>query len=439
MTIEEMKNDANWPDFAKTPEAVTQYALREADRSIKYVSWLYFIGGEAYQRTWAFKRTKARGFEITEVERKGTPEEYAIQKNIYWAGMAGWQVVFSKPAEDIPSPGVCYYYWQSDFDTWHTEKPIGTVKEILNFSELYENETFKFCGYSSKEPLISYLREWKKNPQVEYFGKLGIMSSALLMNKCKKDRQFIKFLQTNAGQCSAYGPRATVYAYDHGMTIHDANWHLWRIREANRRLARLRDKKKIKPDVLKLIKYLDENKIPVSNYADYWEALVELGFDMSDTKNIYPKDFQRMHDLRVDEYAALKDRRDKAKRRKLYADFKKESQRWQRYERKGDQFEIVIAPTVQSLRKEGRSLHHCVGKMGYEKKMAEGRCIIAFLRKTEEPEKPFVTIEFIPKDRRISQIYGDHDSKPEQEVLDFAKEWEKVLAKALKRKAAGAV
>ena len=123
----------------------------------------------------------------------------------------------------------------------------------------------------------------------------------------------------------------------------------------------------------------------------------------------------------------------------MYADFKKESQRWQRYEHKGEQFEIVIAPTVQSLRKEGRSLHHCVGKMGYDKKMAEGRCIIAFLRKTEEPEKPFVTIEFIPKDRRISQIYGDHDSKPEQEVLDFAKEWEKALAKALKRKAAGAV
>lgn len=430
MTLEEMKNDANWPEFAKVPSPLFQYAQERACNRNQFVSWLYVLGNEVYIRTFAYKETKARGFEFTEVERKGTPEEWAIQKNMWFANIGGWQVVYKKPIGDITSGSwSCSVFWESNFDKWSTEKPIGVYSKILNLDDLFQAEAFRFCGYKAGEPLLEYLRAYKQNPQVEYFGKLGIHYSKALLNKAQKDRRFIKFLQQEE-DAKHYGPKAVIFAYDHKMTLPEAEKHLYRLGQANRRLSRLHNKSKIKPDVIRLIEYIDSRKIPVATYEDYWEACVELGLDMKDTKNLYPQDFQRMHDLRADQYDSLKDRRDRKQKRKLYEDFKKQANAWKPYEVHGEIFSILIPGNIRDLKREGNRLHHCVGKMGYDKKMAEGRSLIAFLRKAEDESTPFVTIEYIPSQKRIQQIYGDHDSKPAPEVVEFANEWAQTLAAA---------
>ena len=77
---------------------------------------------------------------------------------------------------------------------------------------------------------------------------------------------------------------------------------------------------------------------------------------------------------------------------------------------------------------EGRALHHCVGS--YIDRVAEGRCLIVFVRRVEEPKKPYVTVEV--RDGKIAQIHGDHNSDPTEEVKKFVDLWSrKVLPIAL--------
>lgn len=432
MTLEEMKNDANWPDFAAVPEEVMEYAHRTADNHKQFCTWFYLIGEDVYSRTWAYIETKKRGFEIIEVERYGTncPKGWTIQKNMYFVGMAGWQVVFSKPAKDICSGYYSYsYFWADKFDIWGHEKRAGVWRKLLNADAIFKNEHFKHCGWSGKDDVIDYIRLWKKDPAVEYFGKLGLKYSKLLANKAKKDKQFVRFLRTDG--IGEYSPKTILRAYEDHISLETAKGVI----TAERELRDLYLRKTIKPDCYRIWNYIEENEIKLREYEDYWRACVELGLDMKDTKNLFPKYFKRMHDLRTSEYASYKAMKKKEERRNLTKRIRQEAEKWQQYETTSDQFSIIFARSVKDMVHEGDCLHHCVGRMGYDVKMADGRSLIAFLRKTEDVNEPYVTIEYSPSEKKIRQIYGDHDSKPAPEVIEFAESWAKRISKDLRRKA----
>ena len=53
--------------------------------------------------------------------------------------------------------------------------------------------------------------------------------------------------------------------------------------------------------------------------------------------------------------------------------------------------------------------------MGYMDKHNKGQTFILFLRKEEEPDIPYYTIEI--KGDEILQWYGAHDKKPDKEVV----------------------
>ena len=71
------------------------------------------------------------------------------------------------------------------------------------------------------------------------------------------------------------------------------------------------------------------------------------------------------------------------------------------------------------LIKEGEILHHCVGKMGYDQKFVREETLIFFIRNKENPDIPFVTIEYSLSNHKVLQSYGDHDSKPDESVLHY--------------------
>lgn len=67
---------------------------------------------------------------------------------------------------------------------------------------------------------------------------------------------------------------------------------------------------------------------------------------------------------------------------------------------------------------EGRKQHHCVGREVYLKKHNQGKSYILLLRKKEEPNVPYYTIEI--RGEEILQWYGKFDKKPDKEQVD---EW----------------
>ena len=65
--------------------------------------------------------------------------------------------------------------------------------------------------------------------------------------------------------------------------------------------------------------------------------------------------------------------------------------------------------------------HNCVGKMGYIQEMAKRSTIICFLRKSEEPDKSFVTIELDPNRKTIRQAYAERNHACPKDALAFIK------------------
>ena len=117
------------------------------------------------------------------------------------------------------------------------------------------------------------------------------------------------------------------------------------------------------------------------------------------------------------------------KNKAIVADFKAAAKKYKAFEFTGEEFAIIIPNKLQDLKREGKALNHCVGCAGYDQKMVKGQSFIAFLRHTDKIKKPFVTIEFETKSNKIVQIYGYHDSTPPEDVLKFAKAWERRVKK----------
>ena len=129
-----------------------------------------------------------------------------------------------------------------------------------------------------------------------------------------------------------------------------------------------------------------------------------------------------MHDLRTNEWGS--------KRAKINAQkFRKVADGLKEYEYSGQKYIIVIPKGVKELKDEGKALEHCVGKMGYDKKMLDGVSFIAFLRNKQAPDQPYVTIEYGLKEKRVLQCYGKNDSRPNKDVLEFVDAWAKEVRK----------
>lgn len=427
MTLRELECDCNFL-YSIEPTEIIRYISKKAWSHTQYVAWLQIIGDDVVVRTWAFRRRKDKPLQWTEVERKSLEcGDWSVRKNMYLTTMSGYKVVYCQAENKIRYSS--YFGYESEpviFNRWGTEKSANIYAPIINIKDLFECDKYKYCGYSGEcWNLFKYLRMYNEDPATEYFGKMGITPSKMLMNKCKKDRNFINFLRENAKDVNLYGVTATIYAYENKKTIEWASDYLYHKRSCERDTSDFKDIKIIKPDRIRICKYACDNKIGIRTYRDYWNACVNLGFDMRDTKNLYPNDFQRMHDMRIDEWNAIKAKQTEKERKQFYRAFAKKAAGLQELTFEDDTYKVIIPKNVSDLKNEGNKLHHCVGKMGYDKKMLEGRCIIGFIRLKTEEENPYVTCEY--EKGIIKQCYADHDSKPKKEIIEFANKWAKYV------------
>ena len=92
---------------------------------------------------------------------------------------------------------------------------------------------------------------------------------------------------------------------------------------------------------------------------------------------------------------------------------------------------IVLPKSADDLKEEGRTLHHCVAT--YAERVAKGQTMILFVRKVEEPEKPFFTMEW--KDHHVVQCRGSHNCAMPKDVEAFVKAFEKRMKKGTDKKA----
>ena len=162
-------------------------------------------------------------------------------------------------------------------------------------------------------------------------------------------------------------------------------------------------------------------------YRDYLRECEQLHFDLHDREILFPKDLVAAHDRTMKQIAFEKNKADQEKFQKAVNKLEKFA--WQ----KGG-FLIRPAREQMELTAEGKALHHCVG--GYIRDMAEEKTVIFFLRKANEPDKPFYTLELQKK--RVIQCRTEHNASYDRnpDVKNFVDMWmEKIVKSGGKKKA----
>jgi hypothetical protein len=79
---------------------------------------------------------------------------------------------------------------------------------------------------------------------------------------------------------------------------------------------------------------------------------------------------------------------------------------------------------VAELKAEGKALHHCVGT--YAERVANGSTNIFFIRKAEQPDTPYYTLE-IGQNGSIVQCRGNKNHNAEGDVLWCAQNFQRAL------------
>ena len=159
---------------------------------------------------------------------------------------------------------------------------------------------------------------------------------------------------------------------------------------------------------------------------------------MTKRENRFPKDFMRMHDLRIAQFREQKELEDTKKREELALKFSSVAEKYLPLQHnKRSAFICIIAKTPSELVKEGEYLHHCVGSLNYERKFADEQSLIFFIRTKDKPEVPFVTLEYSLITHKILQCYASHNKKPDDDILHYVnKVWLPYANKAIKKLAA---
>lgn len=329
-----------------------------------------------------------------------------------------------------------YDWGYLDDKYFNKEAPIINKEYILSIPK-YKYSAID-CFQTSKH-IMDYLRTYEKHPKAELLVKCGLYflaTSKQILNKCEKDKNFCKWLYKNTENIKCYYYKSSIIkAYNSNKDIEQT----FRLDESKRQLKRdgyfNHLKTVFQNDLDDFIQYLKKQYVSASMYQDYLSACEYLNLDMTLSKNRYPHDFRYWHDLRINEYNSKKAEQDAKLKKELYSKFAKVAKKYAKLERKqAENYAIIIPTSPKDLVNEGNILHHCVGSMGYDKKFADEKSLIFFIRDINKLDEPLATLEYSLSNHKILQCYADSDSTPDNNILHFVnKIWLPYANKKIKR------
>lgn len=162
-------------------------------------------------------------------------------------------------------------------------------------------------------------------------------------------------------------------------------------------------------------------------YRDYLKDCIALRLNLDDKDVLFPPDLKAAHARTI---AEVKYQADAAKKELFF----RETQRlkWMEWEKDGILIRLPV--DAKELIAEGAYLHHCVG--GYADRMANGKTTILLIRRAEEPNTPFYTLEWLNGKVQQCRTMRNASYEKDERVFEFVTEWVKKIAKKGKKKKA---
>lgn len=375
---------------------------------------------------------------VTKIFSMGAPEEYRIEDKviaIYKPGRITAEMLYKRRGGWQTTNGIVGYYGGDPEDHISlTEVDVNAIYGLDNMPTL-----LKYCGLkeyysaSGRNRHISPIRFFDgyiRNNEIEMLSKLGLTYIADIIIQ-RKGTSILADGKKLYDKLMIHPDRIRSLIKTKGKS------RLWEIYRMEKRLGiHLPDEfiKKLSKDgylnlnlieecigyssVQKCIHYLERNKWNVVEYSDYLRLKAAAGYDMTNTVNVFPKDLAEAHQRIVDESNREANRKKIEDRNRKFeaiaADYTRNSKI---FSFKGDRFIIRPAASAGEIIEEGATLHHCVGASDtYMQKHNERKSFILFLRRVEEPEIPYCTIELSPE-YEVKQWFQAYDRKPDKDVI----------------------
>ena len=322
----------------------------------------------------------------------------------------------------------------------------------VNLDYLERFQEFQYSEYKNAEyaDILGYLRLYKKFPEMEYLVKSGLPYYALsktILRQIRKDKSFHKWLIRHKDYTMERGwyyCKTLLQAHKKHLPIKQVQAFEERKRDLThdhhkKFVCQLVIKKGVKGEYERFFAYIDKHGISEYVYLDYAQACRYLGLDLTDDNIRYPKDFKRWHDIRIQEMTVIKNEEERKANRLRAKEERLRKKRLEKEQRElaenflkaaekylplagfteDEHYAIFIAQSQAELIKEGNALSHCVGRSGYDRKMANEETLIFFVRKMDALDTPFVTLEYSIKQKKVLQCYTYGNQKPEEKVLEF--------------------
>lgn len=265
-----------------------------------------------------------------------------------------------------------------------------------------------------------YLTYWAKNPAMEYIVKGGLYRLAAEVSELIRSPYSglrtldAKTLRRYAGDLIRYnGGYNALLAFE---SLDKSGWHgdpreVIRFMEQSSDYNRIADLARY-TGLKRINDYLEKYKCrDVRELQDYWHMQEALGANMTEKKVLFPDNLSKAHDETVKEYNKRKDEI-------MVHGFQLAAQRIEKqFSFMAGGIMIVVPKTADDLVNEGKTLSHCV--RSYAERVAKGETVILFVRKAEEPEKPYFTMEVC--NGRVVQLRGKNNCAPKADVTKFEK------------------
>lgn len=161
-----------------------------------------------------------------------------------------------------------------------------------------------------------------------------------------------------------------------------------------------------------------------NDWLDYLQMAAEVGYDMREEHAMFPKDLKEAHDAVIPLHRELVRKNTK----KSFEPYAKLAKRYE-WTEDGSPYMITAPQAAIDIVDEGLKLNHCVHN--YVKKVMTRKCHILFLRRTIEPNKPYVTIEI--QGREVRQFRGVNNKQPDEATCDFVKDYRDWLAGGMRQ------
>lgn len=173
-----------------------------------------------------------------------------------------------------------------------------------------------------------------------------------------------------------------------------------------------------------LSNYLKKQSGNVRLYQDYIRDCEKLGYNLSSSIVLYPKELKRKHEetVRLVMYSTTPE------------EIKASRRRAKELKRNGMEYShkrlcALVPEDTSDIIREGALMEHCVG--GYARSHALGETTIIFIRKKSDVGNPFFTLEIDEKTGGVKQCYGyrNRDSyKKNLEIFQFLEHYQRHIA-----------